>query len=198
MVGTAYYLCRGGILGTLSLSLSSSSRHSHNSIGCREYYYRSPCLGMDLAYVPRRSAGAIHNCVSVDTFLCGRHNDSQAEVKMPRVKGFRAIDKIMLAGGWGFRLFIRLIIILPILFIIIVVSLAYFNRPAQPPTVQEAPWAIQTESRIFYAQKCVTNEGNPVITGYWYLKGKKYRFEEGSIYFDKTEWGTVIVVRRIR
>ena len=117
---------------------------------------------------------------------------------MPKVWGFKWVNDLMMAGGVGLRLLIRILLLIPIVLIIIVCSVYYFNRPAKPPSIQEAPWMIQTESRVFYASKCAVNDGNPVIDGYWYLDSKKYRHVEDTIYFDKAYWGRVIVVRRSR
>ncbi len=67
----------------------------------------------------------------------------------------------------------------------------------QPPSISEAPWAVQTSSRVYYAKGFSTIDGNPAIKGYWVegLDGK-YRYYDGIQQFPKATYGQIVIIRR--
>ncbi len=75
--------------------------------------------------------------------------------------------------------------------------LARCNKVEDPPAVIEAPWAIQTNTRIFYAKEFKTQNKVPMIRNYWTFDGKRYTYKEEVIEFDKATWGEVVIVKRM-
>jgi hypothetical protein len=67
-----------------------------------------------------------------------------------------------------------------------------------PPTAKQAPWAVQTVTRIFYAEQFKMDGKTPVIRGYWTYDGRHYAFVDGALELDKEAWGKVTVVRRAK
>lgn len=74
--------------------------------------------------------------------------------------------------------------------------LAKCNKVDEPPSAKEAPWAIQTTSRVYYAKEFRLNGETPEIKGYWTFDGKRYHFNEGVKEFEKAIWGKVAIVKR--
>ncbi len=85
-------------------------------------------------------------------------------------------------------------------FILLIVGTYLFScviKLNQPPAVKEAPWLIQTSSRIYYASKYSVVNGVPTITDYWVMDGNEhYREVKGSMPFPKREFGQIVVIRR--
>ncbi len=66
-----------------------------------------------------------------------------------------------------------------------------------PPPVSEAPWVVQTSSRVYYGKEYRIINGAPALVGYWTLDGDgKYRFYKGTIPFPEREFGRVAIIRR--
>ncbi len=85
-------------------------------------------------------------------------------------------------------------------FIILIVGTYIFScvaKPAIPPAIKEAPWLIQTSSRVYYASQYEIVNGVSVITDYWVMDAKEhYRFIKGTMSFPKREFGQIAVIRR--
>jgi hypothetical protein len=75
--------------------------------------------------------------------------------------------------------------------------LARCDTVDSPPSAKEAPWAIQTTSRIYYAKEFKLNGQTPEIRGYWTLNGNRYVYNEGVKDFDKAIYGKVAIVKRM-
>lgn len=94
--------------------------------------------------------------------------------------------------------------ILTILFLVVLVGfvglgfLARCNTVEEPPTVKEAPWLIQTDSRIYYAKEFRLSGETPEIKGYWTFDGKRYEFKEGIKDFPKALFGSPKIIKRTR
>lgn len=110
----------------------------------------------------------------------------------------RTVGKVVL---WIYRI----IIIAVVVFIIYGLVNFYLNRPAEPPTLAEAPWAVQTfsndgkyiPSRFYLANKVeILEDGTPKITDYWTYDGKGYHHQDGERLFDKATYGNVDIKRR--
>lgn len=69
-------------------------------------------------------------------------------------------------------------------------------KEANPPSVKEAPYIIQTSSRVYYASVYEVINGVPTITGYWTSDGKKYHYTKAAMPFPKKEFGQIAVIRR--
>ncbi len=66
-----------------------------------------------------------------------------------------------------------------------------------PPAIKDAPWAVQTSSRIYYGKEYSIVNGNPALIGYWTLDGKgNYHFYKGTMEFPKKLFGQVAIIRR--
>jgi hypothetical protein len=95
---------------------------------------------------------------------------------------------------------IRRVLILAVLAAIIgfvaIGFVAKASTPDNPPTVKEAPWAVQTTTRIFYAKELRTVGDTPEIRKYWIFDGKHYTFQEGLLVLDRFSWGSVTVIKR--
>jgi hypothetical protein len=64
------------------------------------------------------------------------------------------------------------------------------------PDATEAPWLIQTSSRIYYAREYTMLDSVPAIRGYWTTNGKTYRFNDEVKTFPYALYGKIDVVRR--
>jgi hypothetical protein len=64
------------------------------------------------------------------------------------------------------------------------------------PDATEAPWLIQTTSRIYYAREYSMLDGVPAIRGYWTTNGKTFRFTNEVKIFPYKLFGKIDVVRR--
>ncbi len=73
--------------------------------------------------------------------------------------------------------------------ILILVTVAGFVLPGlisgvvkmltHPPSVQDAPWMIQTTTLTYYAKEFAVVKGSPAITDYWYKEDKWYTHVDG-------------------
>jgi hypothetical protein len=100
----------------------------------------------------------------------------------------------------------RFIGILLIILIIVGVITFLWPKIAESPSVEKAPYGIQTysvdsmkvPSRVYYASR-VEFEGNTaVITGYWSYDGKKYTYHEDKKSFPFAEYGSINIIDRRR
>ncbi len=99
---------------------------------------------------------------------------------------------------------ISILIILLILGGVISFAASYFSRPAVAPSIDNAPWSIQTysvdemrvPSRIYYAESVGQDGQTPVITNYWTYNGKKYYYHRGNKEFPVSEYGAIQIVKR--
>jgi len=98
------------------------------------------------------------------------------------------------------------IVILALLLWIGLGALATCVNPGEPPSVKDAPWAIQTFSnddmrvpaRVYYAEKLETVNGVSVIAGYWAFNGEKFIKKKGSLAFPEILYGKITIVRRTK
>ncbi len=85
-------------------------------------------------------------------------------------------------------------------FVLLVVGTYIFScvvKLNESPSVKEAPYAIQTTSRVYYAKQYSVVNGVPTITDYWTLEDKdKYQFHKGTMPFPRREFGQIAVIRR--
>ncbi len=103
---------------------------------------------------------------------------------------FKAIRAIVS----GIMLFVGIIFIA----LIIIGVVSYFYHPNEPPNVQEAPWAIQTSSRVYYAKEITNAKGNLAIRDYWISDGGGWKEYKTEIVFDKRLYGQINIIRRIQ
>lgn len=104
----------------------------------------------------------------------------------------RTIDRIPI---W-FRRIITIGILLAIVGFVGVGIIAKLNTVDSPPGAKEAPWAIQTSSRVYYAKEMRLSGQTPEIRGYWTLEGKRYKYVEGEKIFEPKIWGQVKIIKR--
>lgn len=68
-----------------------------------------------------------------------------------------------------------------------------------PPSVTDAPWAVQTSSRVYFAKEYGVINGVPTIRKFWINDGKNhYVFVDTAMPFPKREFGQIAVVRRTK
>ena len=99
----------------------------------------------------------------------------------------------------------RLILCLVILFVLAGVTVYLVNKSSEKPSIEKAPWSIQTysndtyrvPSRIYYATDVDIVEGVPVISNFWSFNGEKYKHEKVDREFPKEIYGDIIILRRI-
>ncbi len=96
-------------------------------------------------------------------------------------------------------------ILMRIVFLIVALSMIGFfsfgfvkgcNKVELPPSITEAPWAIQTTSRVYYASEFSIQNGIPSIKNYWVFDGKHYDIVKGVKEFPKEIYGNVAIIRR--
>jgi len=96
---------------------------------------------------------------------------------------------------------IRRIVVLVLLVVAgLFFSLGYVkqcSRVEKPPTAIDAPWLIQTSSRIYYAREYSIRQGTPSVKGYWVFDGRNYKFMDGVLEFKESIYGKVTVIRRV-
>jgi len=96
-----------------------------------------------------------------------------------------------------------------ICFVIIVFAIGALtwlqNRAMSPPSVKDAPWAIQTfsndefkiPSRVYYTEIIeIQQDGTPVIRNYWNYDGERYHRYRGEKSFPVDLYGNIQIVRR--
>ncbi len=85
-------------------------------------------------------------------------------------------------------------------------TISFFNQPDIAPSMEDAPWAIQTysndafhiPSRIYYAKKLEYIYNCPTIIGFWSFDGKDYKFSKESKSFPYKDFGDILIVRRVK
>jgi hypothetical protein len=80
---------------------------------------------------------------------------------------------------------------------VILGAVAKFKAIDKPPTVVDAPFIIQTSSRIYYAKQMRLDGPVPSIRGYWTLDGKHYKYHPETLSFPESIYGIVSIVRRV-
>lgn len=66
-----------------------------------------------------------------------------------------------------------------------------------PPKLIEAPWVIQTSSRVYYGAEFSMIDGStPALKNYWTLDEKTYKHHSGIISFPESMYGKVAIVNR--
>ena len=97
------------------------------------------------------------------------------------------------------RRVITFIVAAAIVFLLIIGIIAFFVHRGSAPSVADAPWAIKTNTRIYYAAELsILPDGNPEIRGYWELDNGVYHYSDGMLPFPKASFGKVDVIRRPR
>jgi hypothetical protein len=98
----------------------------------------------------------------------------------------------------------RLVLVIVIIFLIISVF-AFFFRPSIPPSVEKAPYVLQTytndqfrlPSRYYYGEAAEYIDGVLMLTGHWWnYDGKNYHKHKGDKPFPVDEYGKVDLRRR--
>jgi len=75
---------------------------------------------------------------------------------------------------------------------------SFIGKDSKIPNIEAAPWAIQTSTRIYYAQDYKVVDGVPVIIGFWTLDGENYNYHKGVKDFPAEVWGKVSVYPRLK
>ena len=97
-----------------------------------------------------------------------------------------------------FRVVMAAVFVGIILFVLLGVVKGCVHSP-ESPTIIEAPWAIQTSSRYYYAREFSLQDGMvPTIKDYWTFDGKRYHFQEGTKSFPEAIYGKVAIIRRTK
>jgi len=92
-----------------------------------------------------------------------------------------------------------IIIATAVLFLLVVEWWRGFVHRQEPPNVSDAPWAIKTSSRIYYASELsMLPDGSPEIQGYWELDNGSYHYFDSVLPFPKDLFGKVDIIRRPR
>ncbi len=75
----------------------------------------------------------------------------------------------------------------------------WLSHRGDEPNAADAPWAIKTSTRIYYAHELsILPDGNPQIRGYWEENDGHYNYVDAVLPFPKAVFGKVDVVRRPR
>ena len=96
-----------------------------------------------------------------------------------------------------FRLVVGAVLLFLVIFVVLGLSKGCGSAENMPSTT-EAPWAIQTSSRYYYAKEFSLQGDIPTIRDYWVLNGKSYDFVEGTKSFPPEFYGKVAVIRRAK
>ncbi len=121
------------------------------------------------------------------------------------------ITKLLLAPlyflRWVVGLGIRALFTMAIVGLIGFGLLRYFDilpaRTASPergaPSVAEAPWAVQTSSRVYYAESYTQDGALTFLVGYWELQGRGRKAEWVRVDYLELDagFGGVQVYRRV-
>jgi hypothetical protein len=84
-----------------------------------------------------------------------------------------------------------------VVFFVTVGTISWFVHQNDPPHVADAPWEIDTSSRIYFAQQVsILPDKNPQIKGYWYSDGGGYRYVDGILPFPRKLYGPVNIIKR--
>ena len=102
---------------------------------------------------------------------------------------------------WIGRIIIGLIVL-----VLLLGALTWFqNKAMEPPSIEDAPWAVQTfsndefrvPSRIYYAETIERREdGTWVLINYWDYDGKRYHHHKAEKPFPLDLYGNIQIVRR--
>jgi hypothetical protein len=86
------------------------------------------------------------------------------------------------------------------LFLFFGLGLLARNQPvtqATAPSVRQAPWLVETTTRIYYAKDYKLEKRKPpAIRGYWELTKNQYIFHPGVLEFPTSLFGPIKVIRR--
>ena len=97
------------------------------------------------------------------------------------------------------RRVITIILAGTLVFLVIIGVIVFLTHRGDPPSVADAPWAIKTNTRIYYAEELsILPDGNPEIRGYWELDNGVYHYSNGLLPFSKASFGEVDIIRRPR
>lgn len=107
----------------------------------------------------------------------------------------------------GFFIWIGRIVLIVFIVFIIVSAIAFFQSSNKPPSIEKAPFIVQTyttdefrlPSRYYYGESLEYVNGNPVLKGSWWsFDGKNYHRHEGDITFSIEDYGKIDVIKRIK
>ena len=97
------------------------------------------------------------------------------------------------------RRVVTIIVAAALVFLLVIGVIAFLVHCGSAPSVADAPWAIKTNTRIYYAAELsILPDGNPEIKGYWELDNGVYHYSDGMLPFPKASFGKVDVIRRPR
>lgn len=105
---------------------------------------------------------------------------------------FKKIDKIPIL----FRRLVTIIILGALVLFVGLGVLARCSMVDEPPSVKQAPWAIQTDTRIYYAKEFRLVGKTPEIRGYWTLEGKRFNFNKDVKDFPEDLYPYVKIIKR--
>lgn len=93
---------------------------------------------------------------------------------------------------------LRIVVSLGAVFLLLGIPAYFLNSTSSDnaPSVEEAPWAVQTSSRVYYGESISEIGENPAITNYWISDGKNYTYHEDTFVFEKESWGEVRIIKR--
>jgi len=103
-----------------------------------------------------------------------------------------------------FRWIPRIILCFIILFAFVGVVAYLINKSGELPSVEKAPWAIQTFSndehqipcRVYYATEIEIIDGTPTVQEYWSYDGDRYKRHKELKEFPQDVYGNVGIMRR--
>ena len=76
--------------------------------------------------------------------------------------------------------------------------IAKVSKPETPPSLVDAPFAIQTSSRYYYAHELRLVRQTPEIRGYWTFDGKHYTYHAGTKDFPRDLYPRISIIRRVK
>lgn len=101
----------------------------------------------------------------------------------------------MKAKKWAWRIVVLVVGVAVLLFFVLGAARGLTKNDA-PPGIVDAPWAIQTSSRVYYGHEFSLQRGVPNLRGYWTLDGRHYTYHEGVISFPAYLYGHIDVIDR--
>jgi len=103
-----------------------------------------------------------------------------------------------------FKWIMRGVVCLIIIFLISGAIVWVIARGHEIPSVEKAPWAIQTYSpdlikvptRVYYVEALEIIDGVAVMSGFWYLKDGKYIYMDTDKPLPVAEYGEITILKR--
>lgn len=101
----------------------------------------------------------------------------------------------------GLRKFVQKFVLFGVGLFILIFGFSYIGscyfKATRPPPINDAPWVVQTSSRVFFTQNYSTVNGTPTIKGYWMQdEHGYYHYSDKVVVFPPKLYGNVAVIRR--